>query len=237
VASTHWVNAWHAGRVLPTDLYLDAVNGDDSNSGFSAAAAKKTVSGLESLVSSAIYIKPQSITIHVKPGTYGSIQGVTGLELVYDFSSGAKIGATNIIGTGKTVVLCGTVEATGTIYGANSALIRLGTATKSLSLTFNNVSTVRFFYANSAKIARNYSSPSVVIQFTGTCSASEATVSAAYNGGIQFLHASGTTTTWSGSVTGKRYLGIVLSYIDSVGGANVIPGTIAGSVDSSSVFS
>lgn len=252
-ASTAWVNAWHSSLVLPSHLYVDAVNGDDGNSGFSAAAAKKNIETVENMLRNPLYLKPASVIIHVAAGTYNPIaantdiiRGAFGVGIVYDFASGVVItGGIGLSGSGITVTMYGSLTiskaaSANTIRVEANAFLRFGFNANGLSLTLNNISKSRAIFVSGGRISCEYSASSVSIKFTGTCSFSIGTVYVDSLGTFTCGYAGGSIA-WSGSVSSpsssKRYTVIHLSQLRSVGGTNVIPGpSSGGTVDSTSIF-
>ena len=236
--NSEWVRAWYSTLILPSDFYVDVVNGDDSNDGRSALTAKKTIGAMEAFLGGAGVFPPQNVNIHIASGTYPEmVRGVFGISVTYSFASGSKIAGTQVVGSGRTVVIDGDVTITnGQIWSQDNAYITLGVANKTLNLTFDNVSAVGLIRGQGGRIVIDYYATAVNLIFN-SCTVSGGTVSSESNGFVNFSRSSGTTLTWSGTVTGRKYRGIVLSAIVGVGGANVIPGTTAGTVDSTSFYS
>lgn len=240
-ASTQWVDLWQTGLILPSDIYVDAVNGDDSNDGLSAATAFKTIGTAELFLGSAKRLKPSQVTVHVAPGTYAdndNIQGIFGLSIVYDFQSGASIDSIAPSGGGKTLYFTGTVTIRGRVGVSDGTSAYLGAKSKSLSLTFNNISRDIAIQVQFANLRPFWTSTGVSIIFTGTCTLTNAVVYLNYNGFFDCRMSGGNLISWSttGTVTGRRYFVDALAALTAVGGPNVIPGSSAGSVNSLGVF-
>lgn len=246
--SSSWVKNWYMQKLLTEDLYVDAVNGDDSNNGVSQGQAFKTIYALENYISSPYVLRPSAMKIHVAPGIYSPpagrtnvASGVSGCLLAYEFQSGVTLTGSFIVGGSKTVYVGGKVTFDGVsgnrIFDVESgSVLGLGVAgaSNSLSVTIKNVSMQAFMFAsNNSSIITLTNSSGISFSFGPSCSFSIANVFIT-NGG--FCSLGGRVPTWSGSVTGKRYSVTNLSMLSGVGGANVIPGTIAGSADSTSIF-
>lgn len=238
-ASTKWVRNWYSSILLPTTMYLDATNGDDSNNGFSSTTAKKTFASIEQEIGSRYYLRPDIITVRCAAGTYSdSPSGVAGVTINYRFSSGAKLTSNISVTMGKTIYLSGKLVTSNRVSAGTEGSIFLGSTSEFLDIEFNNITDAFCFHADSGYISRTYISPSVNVIFSGTCAVTA--VLSVTNGGIsRWSKTTGTSTAWtnSGTLTGKRYDVSACSVVAGIGGNNVIPGSSAGTVDSTSFFS
>lgn len=243
-ASTAWVSAWYADRIIPSDVYVDAVNGDDANDGFSAATAKQTIAAMEAFLATPGLFQPVTgITVHVASGTYSeNISGVSGLRLHYVCASTVTLNNGVVVrgSGGGSVVLSGTIVCKNVLFAASSGRIELGgdASGQSLSLTFNGVSSsAMLFVQTGSTIQLNYNASSVAIAFTNGCNASNATVRVVSLSAF-IAGTAGNVLTWSGTVTGgRRYNVTQSSLLTSIGSGTAIPGASAGNVDSTSTFS
>lgn len=240
-ATLQWVKDWYTQLALPSDLYIDATNGDDGNDALSSSTPVKTFSALIAIISSTDRIKPQEITVHVASGTYSdSPVGVPGVVIIYNFENGSSLSSNISASHNETIKLTGNLTTSAGLLAGVYGEILLGNNSDSLTLTFSNKSGGTCIQANSGSISRDFNAPSVAIKFSGTCTPS-VVVSIAYGGISRWQSAGGTTTTWSvnsgSSLTGKRYNVVACSVLSNVGGANVIPGSTAGTADSTSYFS
>lgn len=237
--SSSWVANWYSSQLLPSSMYLDGINGDDSNDGLTASTAKKTIESVRAFLSSALRIKRNYITINAAPGSYSAINGVLGMEVIMNCSQGAIFNGAFVSGSNRIVRLIGEPTFTRRVMVASGAVIFLGgEAGERCSITFNNASTDAALRSQYGTLRAEFNSQNVSIKFSGTCTFSESTVVADANSSISFAYGQGNAT-WSvsGSVTGKRYRVAALASLQGVGGPNVIPGTTAGTVHSLGYFS
>ena len=237
-ASTAWVRAWRTSLVLPNDIYVDASTGDDSNPG-TAILPFKTITAACDHISSNFVISPQSVNLRIIAGDYTteSINGVPGIGIVC-ISEGGTVKLKSVYMQGaREVYLDGSFE----FVASGSAHISV---TRTSYLQLNNGTNIKFSgtltsYQNiiSASFLGAIgvqSGASISLNIATKPGSSAAVVSSNNMGLVSFL---GATITWSGSPTGKRYISTANSALIGVGGANVIPGTVAGTVDSTSFFS
>ena len=234
-ASTAWVNDWFLNKIiLPQDFYVDTANGDDNNDGFSAATAKKTLKGVYDLLDAGISIKYNYIGIKIAPGVYtgadNQIRGVTNVVTDVQANEGTVItDVSPYISDFTRVVMRGS-------WQFNDATIQVSYGSQlqfanGANITFDNLSNKNSIYVYvNALVFQKYGS-SVSFAFTGSNSGST-NVQVSYGSAISFYG----TNTWSGSFTGKRYDVFVNSFVRGVGGANVIPGTTAGTATQNSYF-
>ena len=233
-ATTEWCNRWFVNYItLPINLYVDATNGDDSNDGFSAATAKKTVAAVQTMIASNNSIAPSSVYVNIATGTYGeTLRGVVGCSIVYKATGGvASFPSSSVyLSDGVVVTLTGSFKFGAPINVAYSGNLFLSNG---CNIEFSNISSV---YSVSAYGGGNIictSGDNVSISYTGTNSFTTATINIGYSS--TFINYG--NITWSGTATGKRYNCIATSCIRGIGGANVIPGSSAGSVDATSYYS
>lgn len=239
-ANTAWVNSWWTGIQLPSKAYVDGTNGDDSNDGFSWATAKKTIAAAAAIFSSSRLKLPNSITIIIKEGTYDEALPAIQGTVVYYISSGVNgvvLTKTINIGRGGLIGLGGIITLTGTAYitASRGGVIQLTATTDEYGTTsainFDNVSARAAFYAYAGGSLITYSGSTLNISFTN-CTFSTATVEIEYN---SFFSRFGTIN-MSGSVTGKRYVAAYCSGIHLSSSATFIPGSTAGTVDTTSYY-
>lgn len=233
-ASTAWVNQW-ATSVLqsPSSVYVDAVNGDDSNDGLTAATAKKTISAAYSLLSAPGKLSSGYPNVYLAAGTYSDNIISTPLNsdvMVTGPSSGSPAIVPGIlVYNNQTLRIGGSIQCTGSVQVSRSGVLRMENG---LNLSFHNWSGAQSIYVYSGGCIYVADGSSVAISYTGTCSATNATVRATY--GAKFV--SFGTITFSGSVTGQRYRLIHMALVAGMGGPSAIPGTVAGTADSTSEY-
>ena len=227
-ASTAWVYTWNNSNTVPATLYVDPVNGDDSNDGTTSATAKKTISGVLAVIGDKSKTVAANIDIYLAAGTYTESLTVSLRTAVsYHGVDGVIVpGITTL--SSQRIDLYGTITLTGSLITHTYGLTVLHNG---LTLKWNNVSKAYALNAYAFGIIRIFSGNSVSFEFTN-CTFSTATVYA-NNYGYIFLAG---TETWSGTVTGKRYSLITCSQATGIGSANTIPGTVAGTADSLSVY-
>lgn len=219
--------------ILPSVFYIDSVNGDDSNDGFSSSSPLKTIGKFIEIVSSPAVMKPATIIAHLLGGEYQeSATGVPGITICYEGDSNARIKSIEA-GQNGSIVLYGTLT-TGYMAASRGGVIRWGDG---LNLTFDfslapssNPGSAIYVYIGG--YLTKYSGANATITFTGSWNVSASVLTVQF-GGIVVLYGG---ETWSGTVTGKRYSLTGGSICNGIG-TTAIPGTVAGTVDSSSYFS
>jgi hypothetical protein len=219
---------------------VDASTGDDSNPG-TAALPFKTIAGARHYISSNSVITPSAVNLHVAAGDYAteSLNGITGIRIqLYAENGTVKVKRMYMQGA-REAYLNGSWEfiasGDGHIAVSRQAYLQLNNGVNikfsGTLTTYQNIMSAGSLGAigaqNGASIALNIA--------TNPGSGSTAAVVNSTNMGL--VSFSGATITWSGSPTGKRYISTVNSALIGVGGANVIPGTVAGTVDATSFFS
>ena len=211
---TYWVP-----NQFPKDLYVDAVNGDDSNDGFSAATAKKTYAAVKTVIQNryANYGN-RLITVHFASGTYNeTITPVPSTIIEAQGSVGATIVGVDCYDFNR-ISIGGSFNITGRVVCSSNSFLFVGG-----SLSFSGVSTDVAFQASLAATLVLWTTASVSFS---SCTYSSATI-VSQTGGIVNCRCS-----FSGSVSGKRYSVGALSGIFSTGSTTKIPGSINGTVDS-----
>lgn len=229
-ASTEWVRTLGSSETLPADLYVDPVNGSDSNSGESAAEAKKTVSAVLAKITSYSKKSAGATTVHLAPGTYTSnLTGVSGVSIDYVCASGAIING-GFFNTSSITTIAGTVTFTAALTVARNAVVDFQDAT---TVTFSGVSESVTIHARQGGLITKGSSATVSFVLTDV-TASDCVVKAADGGMIAFF---GSSPTWSGTnVTGKSYRAARCGLISGIGSPTAIPGTTGSVDDTSSAF-
>ena len=102
-----------------------------------------------------------------------------------------------------------------------------------LSINFSNVTATNLISANACGLIYSATNASISLSFTG-CTVSGATVQVSAGSAAIFA---GAESWGSGGVTGKRYSAAENSILLGIGSPTAIPGTVAGTVDSTSSFS
>lgn len=231
-ASTAWLPQWFSAQRLHSVYYIDSVNGDDSNDGLTAGTAKKTIDGIKNVLSNNIFPLPSKITVYFASGSYGTLnlylQGVTfilsGPSSGYAEFSGASYNV-----SGVDVYLSGRIKFTGTVYIARGSSVSVG---GNAYINFDNLGSVyTAIQVYQSGVFTMFSDVVATIAFTGTNSFTR-TLSVA--SGAQVYLSSGLT--FSGTVTGKRYACVHCAGIDGAGSETRIPGSTAGTVDSTSYY-
>lgn len=238
-ASTAWVRTWRTSLVLPNDIYVDASTGDDSNPG-TAILPFKTITAACNHISSNMVISPQTVNLRIMAGDYTteSLYGIPGRGIVCISEGGGTVKLKSVYMQGACeVYLDGSFEF---VASGNSHI----SVTRTSYLQFNNATNIKFsgtltkyqsiINASFLGAIGVQSGASISLNIATNPGSSSAVVSSNNMGLVSF---SGATITWRGSPTGKRYISTANSALIGVGGANVIPGTVAGTVDSTSFFS
>lgn len=217
--------------VLPDYLYVNPANGNDDNDGFTAETAKKTLSAVDEMIVSRNYICPRVIGIRLAAGNYTGQQLLGRTNRIINFISegGTCVFDTNTYFSDLSYTLMmGAFQFDGAqIQVSYGATLQLAGGS---SYTFNNLNNNASFYVYSGgKVVSKYGS-SISFNYTGTCSGN-ANFSVSYGSSVNFVG----SETWTGSYTGKRYDIIACSLIRGAG-SNKIPGSTAGTTDSTSYY-
>ena len=232
-ATTEWVNAWDAAQQPASRIYVNGTSGNDSNSGLSPSTAKKTIAGAVSYYQNMTRPVYKIVGIRIAPGTYPeTLVAVDGIYLYYTAPDGAVTCEGANIGRGQGLALGGTFIFTDLLRVSRTGILQLGTTTSTTSLTFSNLSAVAALEAFSGGQIFVYESVPVSVDFAG-CTFSRAALYVTAGS----IFANYGTMTWSGSVTGKNYSAIGCSVIRGIGSPTAIPGTVSGTIDSTSYFS
>ena len=231
LATTNWVNLWHASMVLPEDLYLDVTNGSDSNDGFSAATAKKTFASLKSLISNNLYTKPEEINIHIADGIYpDSFEGSPLTRVIFIGESASTIITSGFTsGPGQNISLSGEMTLQHEVLATGGGIVVLSDVVK---LHFSDYSGYAAFRCYVDGLVTANTTSNIYIYFNNCDYSSGGTVYTVFNSTF-FM---GGTWTFSGTPTGQRYTNSGSSLICRTGSVTKIPGTSAGFTDSSSFY-
>ena len=229
-ASTAWVNAWGASRIVPEILYLDAANGDDANDGFSAATAKKTFAGVYAVFTSSGYFYRYNHTLNVASGTYSEdFVHKLPFVLTVNFATGSIVsgGADKTFSASGGAVL--TVSGNLILNGVHiSSTGKSSVYIEDCDVTFNNVSGTAMVQAYALSYVRLYQSS---LNFN-SCTVSVGTIASRISSAV--LIDSGVT--FSGTVSGRRYSSYVNSCINGAGSETAIPGSTNGITEASSFY-
>lgn len=241
-ASTQWVNSWYSSNVVPTDVYVDANNGDDNYDGYSVVTPKRTLSAVVNIFNTPGALIRRKHVIHVAQGTYTAPSdcGVPGTIIIYDFEAGSIVqGTFRVDGSTREVHLGGTVKFTNNarFYVNGASWLTIGSELNPLNLTIENSSAVAFLRVTlHGFLGVLYDSGASTITFSGTCSVSQGTAFADSFGYINMNNSGSGSIAFSGSVTGKRYTVGVFGMI-SAGSPTKFPGTANGIVNSLGSYS
>ena len=236
-ASTAFVESRVGTLILPTEWYLDSVNGNDSNSGLSAGDALKTYSGFASrILEYPIKMTGAVLSVYVAAGTYSGLDIPYGFfgHVTYVFASGSQFDGIHLVRDGSRIMLTGgPCVSTGMIRADCQTAIWLN---QGLSLTFSGISSNSCLLASrNAVININSSSSQPVSISFSSCKVSNGVFQADANGTIFIVSAA--NTRFSGTPTGPRYSATHGGVIAGMGSTTKIPGTTNGTVDSSSSYS
>ena len=217
---------------------MDASTGDDSNPG-TAILPFKTITAACDHISSNKVISPQKVNLHIIAGDYTteSLKGTPGIGIIC-ISEGGTVKLKSVYMQGACeMYLDGSFEF---VASGNSHI----SVTRTLQFGWKNGANIKFsgnvtpyfgiISANFMGAIGVQSGASISLNIATNPGSSSAVVTSNNMGLVSF---SGATITWRGSPTGKRYISTANSALIGVGGANVIPGTVAGTVDSTSFFS
>lgn len=216
---------WISKKCLPSTLYLDAVNGNDSNDGFTSSSAKKTIANIEATINSSSFSVPSSITVVVASGTYtDTIQGSFRTFIYYKFSSGAIIRTVYIYGP-RMVRLAGTFTMQNNIFASTGGVIELGIGGLATSITFSNVDIFAALRSQAKGIIQvQYGATSVSVTLSGTCKFTN--LIDVDSGGYMGLSYGGGRLTWTGTASsGRKYHVGALSELLGKGADSDIPGS------------
>ena len=227
--NAEWVRAWDAASTVPDNLYVDAVNGDDSNSGYSSAEAKQTIAAILDLIKASNKIKPTGVTINVAPGSYTDrLEGVTGLPITYNFSENAIL-TYAYISDASYVAFAGkpTFSPPSGIMAISVSRFSVVDLSDGLIIEVKNLNASCCVEARQGGLVTKKLSAVVKINFSGTCTVSSGTISC-YE--LSAFACPGTTIAFSGSVSGPRYNVYRVGSISDFGSPTAIPGTSNGTV-------
>lgn len=228
VVNSEWVNYWYTNRLLPTQLFVDGVNGSDSNDGFTSQTPKKTINAALSLLRSAYYLKREQHFIAIKSADYSSeyITGVTGVQVGLEFlDSGSTVGSV-YVSRNQVIQFGGTFTTSKPLFASGGGIIILGFANKDLSITFDNVNDVAILRTSAGGIIQSlWESNSISISLTGTCVLSTGVIAVETNSSMTLQFKSGGRISWSGTATGLKYMVDALSSVTGTGPSSNIPGT------------
>lgn len=231
-ASTAFVSNKIGSRIAPSYWYLDSVNGSDSNSGLSAAAALKTYDGLvAALAAYPIGTKDGQLYVTVASGTYSQLgipHSANGF-VQYAFASGAVVDGVYAYRTGSRITLTGgPVTFTSKIDIGEHASIWLGS---SFTATFKNLSGNACIDAYAgAYFNANGVTASITLD---NCSCSFGVAYAHVNSIMTFR---GSSFTFTGQNSGPRCSVETGSRIIDTNSSTFFPGTGTNNVDSSSTY-
>ncbi len=227
--NAEWVRAWDAASTVPANLYVDAVNGDDSNSGYSSAEAKQTIAAILDLIKAANKIKPTGVTINVAPGSYTDrLEGVTGLPITYNCSENAIL--TNaFISNASYVAFAGkpTFSPPSGMMAISVSRFSVAELSDGLIIEVKNLNASCCVEVRQGGLVTKSLSAVVKINFSGTCTVSVGTI---WCHEFCAFACPGTTIAFSGSVSGPRYNVSNVSSISDFGSPTAIPGTSNGTV-------
>ena len=234
---SYWVyistQQWVLDNIAPNTLYLDAVNGSDSNGGLTEsdplqtfAAAQAKLTGLKSYANNSNYVR-----LVLLPGNYGNViyEGNQCPPLWFDFRAGASVsqlrvtGSTQVQVTGNATFNSNDSYAWQLYAGSNTYLF----VPDDTTLTFKGK-------CRACLIARRQG---IILLENCSLIFSGVTVSDAVARvqDMALLYCYNVTT--SGTATGKRYNATNISEISTDGGgANFFPGTVAGTASSTSLY-
>jgi hypothetical protein len=224
VATTQWI----ANQKLPANVYLDSVNGNDANDGLTSGTALKTIAGLRSLISKKLEAYKGTVTVHLASGSYDSLVGVRNVQVLYISNGSVTTTGASASQPDQYITLSGSFTLTGNINAIRGGRMSIANGS---SLSFSGLNTTCAIAAYGGGIIFTYLNNTVSFSFT-SCTFSRGTVDLQ---GCGLLYLQGTEN-WSGSPTGKRYNLVGCSCLYGGGSPTAIPGTVAGTADSTSSF-
>lgn len=231
------------------NVYLDGVNGLDTNDGLTADTPVKTVTRAFQCFSGVSRYSPQPHIIHVAAGTYTdaafSVNGMIHPPMVINFAPGARTISNVEAVFGGIAVISGslTIDNTGFDIERHNIAIGARQSGKLYIINLNAVIRGNFaypLYSGDVSIVYDHYNPfdhtensGNTIHFDSVSSIAGTAVSS-FSSLLYLVH-----TTCTGIATGRRYHCSLLSNItvsNSGGGENFFPGSSAGLIEDSSVY-
>ena len=231
------------------NVYLDGVNGLDTNDGLTADTPVKTVTRAFHCFSGVSRYNPQPHIMYVAAGTYTdatfSINGMIHPPMVVNFAPGARVISNVVAIYGGQAVISGslTIDNTGFDIKQHDVAIGARQSGKLFIINLNAVIRGNFKYAlysGDVSIVYDYSNPYDDTENSGNTihfdyvSSTEGTAVCVYSSFIDLIR-----TTCTGIATGRRYHCALLSNIvvHSRGdGEGFFPGSDAGLVEDNSLY-
>ena len=230
------------------NVYLDGVNGLDTNDGLTADTPVKTVTRAFQCFSGVSRYSPQPHVLHVAAGTYTdaafSINGMIHPPMMVNFAPGARTISNVEAVFGGQAVISGslTIDNTGSDIKRHGIAIGARQSGKLYIINLNAVIRGNFeypLYSGDVSIVYDQSNPFGVENSGNTIhfdsvSSRDGTAVSAYSSFMDLVR-----TTCTGIATGRRYHCYLLSSIvvhSSGDGKEFFPGSAAGLVEDSSLY-
>lgn len=232
------------------NVYLDGVNGLDTNDGLTADTPVKTVTRAFQCFSGVSRYSPQPHTMYVAAGTYTdaafSVNGMIHPPMTINFAPGARAISNVEAIFGGQVVISGSITIDNTGYDIKQHIIAIGArqSGKMFIINLNAIIRGKFaypLYSGDVSVVYDHLNTFDSTENLGntihfdSVSSEDGTAVSAYS---SFMNLARTTCT--GIATGRRYhcyaLGNLVVY-GSGTGEEFFPGSAAGLVDDSSLYS
>ena len=231
------------------NVYLDGVNGLDTNNGLTADTPVKTVTWAFQCFSGVSRYSPQPHIMHVAAGTYTdaafSVNGMIHPPMMINFAPGAKTISNVEAVFGGTAVISGSLTIDNTGYDVKQHGLAIGARQSGKLFIINLDAVIRgdFYYplySGDVSIVYDHLNPFDYTESAGSTlrfdsvSSRTGTAVCAYLSFMDFVR-----TTCTGTATGRRYSCTGLSNITvskSGGGNEFFPGSNAGSVEDNSLY-
>lgn len=237
IASTQWVNDWQTYNQASPAYYV-ATNGSDSNDGKSATRPKKTVANVISTIKGAKGSLPDDINIYISAGTYSEqlSNSVYGTQIhFYGPSSGfASFNGAALASPGAITAFHNRIDFSSPAYIARGSVLTLSNGSY---VNFSGLSASFSFYVYANGVVNIYAGDSVTVNYSGANTFALGTVTTRTGGRVIVAGSLTASVSSGGSVSGNRFSCAEGSGISGTGSATLLPGTSAGTTDSTSYYS
>lgn len=232
IATTEWVNQWYSGQLLSTDFYISPT-GDDSNRGTSPDQPFQTLAPLQTLVQSTLFPLPNAINVHFEAGVYSYSLGALGRGTTASYygpeSGVASFPSATITASQSLTSFLNRFQFSGRFSVNRGAIVLF---TNGLYINFDNLGTITdsIVVYNTGSITM-YNSSAATIAYTGTNNWTNGCLRVYNSASVAFGN-----LTVTGTATGKRYNVGTCSGVSGAGSATLFPGSVNGTVDSTSYY-
>ena len=216
---------------LPSDLYIDADNGNDENDGLTISTPLKTIEAAKALlVGQGLSLDSVIIHLSAANASYGVIRGLyPGIFTIYDCDNTSGVNIDGVVSAHSDIVILRGKINIQTSTGIS--VMRGGGLAISDGAVISYVPSTGSYFLYAHTNSYIYTTPTSTITFNlGTTTFSSGVVLCRYGSTILLQ----STEVWNGNVTGKKYEVLASSCI--AGAGTTIPGSVAGTCDSSSYF-